>query len=364
MKFSINQSELLNALAVVSKGISARASLPVLAGVYIKAAQDRIVFQSTNQTLSVKYTAAALIEEEGETVIPGKLFLDIVKSLSDVSITVEVDSSVATIVCDNAHFQIKVLDAQDFPQFPEVEKEASITVPFDTFSSMIKQVGKAVSKDESRAILTGILVKAENQTLEMVATDSYRLAIFKSPVEGLADFNAVIAGAFMQDIASLKKIESDITVSMTSNQVIIEYGNIVFINRRIEGNYPNYKQLLPKAHTLHLEIPTDKLISAVKRASILSTISSSVKCSYDPEEEMLTISGASQDIGSAEESIPVEGTGEAMDIAFNCGYFLEGLMMIKTEKAVMELQSPLHPGIIRSQAPQDYLYLIMPVRII
>ena len=363
MKFSINQSELQNALSVVSKGISARASLPVLAGVYIKASQDTLILQTTNQTLSIKYTAAALIEEEGETVIPGKLFLDIVKSLPDMAVTVEVDTIAATIACDNSHFQIKVLDPQDFPQFPQVEKEASITVPFDTFSSMVKQVGKAVSKDESRAILTGVLVCVEDQMLKMVATDSYRLAVAQTSVDGLADFSVVITGSFMQDIATLKKGEQDIMVSATDNQVVVEYNNITFINRRIEGKYPNYKQLLPKAHALRLEIPTEKLIGAVKRASILSTVSSSIKFSYDAEEEQLTVSGASQDIGSAEESIAVEGAGDSMEIAFNCGYFLEGLMMIKTEKTVMELQSPLHPGIIKAQAEQDYLYLVMPVRI-
>ena len=200
MKFSINQSELQDALAVVLKGIATRSTLPILSGIYLDAHNDNLTLQATDLELSIQFTIPALVEEGGRSVFPGKLFFDIVKNLPDAAVHVETGEDSAVITCDASSFSIKTLDAEDFPGFPHVDTQQAISIPFSQFSSMVKRVARVVSKDESRAILTGVLITFEGETLKMVATDSYRLAITEAQLgEPAAEgFQAVISGSFLQ----------------------------------------------------------------------------------------------------------------------------------------------------------------------
>ena len=204
LKLSISKSELQNALAIVIKGVSTRSTLPVLSGILLEATGDSLVLQATDLELSIQYSTAALVEEEGKAVVPGKLFSDIVKNLPDAAVHVEADEENALITCDSSSFSIKALNYEDFPGFPHVEASQRIEVPFTKFAAMVKKVARAVSKDESRAILTGALVTLEENHFKMVATDSYRLALaeVELPDSAADEFEAVISGSFLQDIAS------------------------------------------------------------------------------------------------------------------------------------------------------------------
>lgn len=365
MRFSINRTELQNALGVVSKGISSRSTLPVLSGVLVSAHGDEITFQTTNLELSVHYDVPALVEEEGSAVLPGKLFADIVKSLPDAAVSVQADAESASISCDSSNFSIKALNPEDFPSFPHVDTTQTIEVPFDRFSSMVRRVARVVSKDESRAILTGVLMSIENGKLRMVATDSYRLAMTEQELPSLPEggFEAVIAGAFLLDIAALPKTEDPVTLALAENQIVVTYQNTVFINRRLEGNYPNYRQLLPDSHTLRVGMDVDRLAAAVKRTSLLGSSSSPVKFDINMASQTVQLSATAQDVGSALETLPCEGEGDDMEIAFNSTYVLDGLGAVGTDTVYLEAQSPLKPGILKAAGSEDFLYLVMPVRI-
>jgi len=364
VKFSISQNELLNALTVVSKGVSTRSTLPVLSGILIEAQNDQLTFISTDLVLSITYSCAALIEEKGSAVFPAKFFLDIVKNLNNAAVSVYSEEETAEISCDGSSFTIKTLNPEDFPAFPDVDTTQTISVPFIQFASMIKKVGRVVSKDESRAILTGVLITAESGLLKMVATDSYRLSVTQcESVDDTAGFNAVVSGNFLMDIASLPKSEERISLSLAENQIVVRYGSTVFVNRRIEGAFPNYQQLLPKEYNCRVGVSTSALISAVKRASLVGSSASPVKFSVFPNHGYIRLSASSQDVGSVEEEIPCDGEGEEIEIAFNCAYVLEGLNSIETDKVYIELQSSLKPGILTSDKEENYLYLVMPVRI-
>ena len=165
MKFSINQSELQNALSVVLKGIATRSTLPILSGIYLDAHDDTLTLQATDLELSIQYSVSALIEETGKAVVPGKLFSEIVKNLPDAAVHVAAEDDSAVITCDTASFSIKTLDAEDFPGFPHVDVQQEVSIPFTQFASMVKRVARVVSKDESRAILTGVLITLEDTTL-------------------------------------------------------------------------------------------------------------------------------------------------------------------------------------------------------
>ena len=363
MKISINQSELLNALSIVQKGVSARSTLPVLAGIYVEAQGDEVTFQTTDLELSIQYTATALVEEEGRTVFPGKLIVDIVKNLPDAAVHIDTDELDAVIVCESSSFSIKCLNPVDFPGFPKVTPEQQIKIPFETFSSMARKVCRVVSKDESRAILTGVLVAAEDGVLRMVATDSYRLAVTEAPLAGAEEFNAVIAGTFIADLAGLPKTGDDISLALAENQIIVSYHDTVFVNRRIEGRYPNYKQLIPSSYDTRCVIPKSAFAAAVRRASLLDHSGSQVRFSINEASQTIQLTTATQDVGSTQEIVKAQIEGADVEIGFNSYYVNEGLSAMESDEVSLEIQSSLKPGIMKGTGEENYLYLVMPVRI-
>lgn len=365
MKFSINRTELTNALSVVMKGVSTRSTLPILSGILIEAANDSLILQATDLELSIQYSVAALVEEEGKTVVPGKLFSDIIKSLPDAAVHIDATEDQAFITCDTSSFSLRALNADDFPGFPKVDTHQKIEIPFQQFSTMVKRVSRVVSKDESRAILTGVLITLEAGVLRMVATDSYRLAITDAPLpEAAADeFQAVISGTFLSEIASLPKTDAPVSLALADNQIVVTCEDTVFINRRIEGNFPNYKQLLPDSFATRATIDVEKLVASVRRASLLGSNSSPVRFDLNNASQTMQISAASQDVGSAQEVLSCGIEGEDVEIAFNYAYVLDGLSSITTDDVYLEIQSSLKPGIFRALEPENFLYLVMPVRI-
>lgn len=364
MKFSINQSELQSALSIVIKGSSNKSTLSILAGIYIQARNNQVVLQTTNLELSIRLSVPALIEEEGETVVPAKLFLDIVKTLPDMAISISAEESTLTVFCDNTTFSLKTLNALDFPAFPEVEADQEASFPFKVFSSMVKSTAKIVSHDESRAVLTGVLISQEGSTLKMVATDSYRLGVAEAELDSASvnEFEAVISGIFLQDIAALPSSNDPIVIALNENQIIITYQNTTFINRRIEGVFPNYKQLISNEYKTRVKVSTTVLQDAVRRVSLLSNKVSPVQVNVDAQANVMTLTTNSQDIGTAQETLLCEIEGEDVDIAFNYAFMLDGLSVIKSSEIFLDLYGAMKPGILRS-SEENFLYLIMPVRV-
>lgn len=365
MKISINKGELQSALAVVMKGVSTRSTLPSLSGVFLKAQGSQLTLETTNLDLSIRHTVMALVEEEGTALLPGKLFSDIVKSLPDASVTLSATYEEAYITCDKASFALRALNPEDFPGFPQVQTSQEISVDFSLFSSMVKKVARNVSRDESRPILTGVLVNYEGGRLRMVATDSYRLAMTDVTLEESQadDFECVISGSFMLDLAALPKVQDDITLALADNQILVRCGETVFVNRRIEGQYPPYQKLLPEGFNTRARVSVNDLAASVKRASLMGNSSSPVRLDLNIPSQTLQVSAATQDVGSAKEVVPANIEGEDMEIAFNFSYTLEGLAGVEGEEVYLELQSPTKPGILRAIEPENYLFLIMPVRI-
>ena len=364
MKFSINQNELQNALSVVQKGVSTKSTLPVLAGIFVSAYGDEVTFQASDLQLSIQYTTSALVEEEGAAVLPGKLVTDIVKNLPDAAVHLKTEELETVITCESSSFSIKGLDPRDFPGFPEVEANESVRIPFEVFSSMARKVSKVTSKDETRAILNGVLVSVEASTLKMVATDSFRLAVAEAHLENAPEeFQVVIAGGFMSDLASLPKTGEDILISAADNQVIVSYHGTVFVNRRIEGNYPNYKQLIPANYETCCIVDKSMFQAAVKRASLLGTSGSQVRFFIDADAQVLQLSSTSQDVGSTQEIVKAQVDGQSIEIGFNSFYVMDGLNAIESDTVRLELQSSMRPGVLKGDEKENYLYLVMPMKL-
>ena len=364
VKFSISQAELQNALAVVSKGAATHSTLPILSGVHLHTADDALILQTTDLDRSIQYKVPALVEEPGETVVPAKLFTDIAKSLPDAAVHFESADRNATIICDSSTFSIRTMSAEDFPGFPMIEVEQSVDIPFNEFADMVKRVARVVSRDETRAILTGVLITVVDGQLRMVATDSYRLALSdNAKVNGLGEFSATISGNFLREIAGLPLSEQPVTLAVSFNQIMVKYQDITYINRRLEGNFPNYRQLLPNAYNTRIKFHVKDLLAAVRRTSLMSTASSPVKFDINIASQTALLSAVSQDIGSVQEIIRVDAEGEDVVIAFNSAFVQDGLQAIPTEETYLDIQNSMRPGIFRATEGEDFLYLIMPVRL-
>lgn len=367
MKFSINKTELQNALNIVAKGASTRSTLPILSGILVEAKEDSIVLQATDLELSVQYSAPALVEEPGKIVVPAKLFPNIVKNLPDAAVHIQSGESDATITCDTSVFSVRTLNPEDFPGFPTVETSQTLTIPLGLFTNMVKRVSRVVSSDESRAILTGVLIEAEDGVLKMVGTDSYRLALASTKLQlndAPQEFSAVIAGSFLSDVCSVLSSNDPITLALSENQIILTCGNAVFINRRIEGTYPNYKQLIPEERNTRATINQEQLAASVKRAAILCSSTAPLRFDLNSSTQTLQIFVNSADVGSAQETIACELTGEDVEIALNAHYVTDALTGFQGETIHFDVLSSMKPALFCScEGEEDYLYLIMPVRL-
>ena len=364
MKFSIAKDELVKILNIVLKGMASRSTLPILSGILLDAQDNAVTFQSTDLEISIKHTAAANVEEPGRAVIPGKLFSDIVKSLPDAAVSVAATTEQANITCLGSSFSLSALNPTDFPYFPDVEASMTVELPTKELADVVKRVSKAVSRDESRAILTGIQFTLEDNRVRLIATDSYRLAVAYLNVEGQSfePFQAIIPGRTFEDVSKLAMGEGGISVGFSDNQVIFKFGDTVFVSRKIEGTYPNCMQLIPSSHEVSVKMDTAALTTAIKRVALLAQANTPVRFSFTFQKQEAVISAKTQDVGGALETVPASVDGADIEIAFNHQYVLDGLSSIDGD-VVIELQTSLKPGILKSADNDDFIYLAMPVRL-
>lgn len=365
MKFSINQAEFLSALQIVEKGSSSRGASPILSGVLLQASVDMLTLSTTDGTLSIRSRLNALIDEEGEAVIPNKILVGVVKSLPNEALTVEANESDGKVTCGKASFDLKAFDPADFPNFPEVQPQDLISIPGSQFARMVQHVQRDVSKDESRPILTGVHVEAADGKLKMTATDSYRLAVIQTDFDNHdQSFSAVISGNFLSDLASLSRANNDpIKISLAENQILVELGSTTFVNRRIEGQYPAVSRLLPKDHSTRVTFDLSQLIQTVKRVALMSNRTSPVKFDVNAATQTVVISTISPDMGSASETISAKVEGDDIITAFNAYYVLDGLSAVDTKEVYLDCQESMRPSVFHAESPEDFTYLIMPVRI-
>lgn len=365
MKFSINQQSLNEVLNIVNKAVSQRSTVPALAGILFDASENEVSFRATDLELSIQATSPALIEEDGKALLPAKLLVDIVAALPDEAVNFEVTDEKADISCANSNFSIRTLNATDYPEFPRVETSEKVTLPFSDFSKMTKRVARMTARDDSRPILQGVNVNVSGKNLELVATDAYRIAVAKAEIEteNTSEFSAVIPGAFLMDVAGLKGDIQSATISLSENQVVVECNDITFINRRIAGNFPNYQQLLPEESTLSAKVNVKNLTEAVRRISVLSSVSQSLTMTFDQTTGTLALSGNAADIGSCEESVSAtyQGSADKVSISFNCSYVLDGLSCFDAEEITLDIVSDAKPGIFKDYG--STIYILLPVRL-
>lgn len=368
MKLSLSSSELLAQLQTATRVASTRSAVQALSGVMISALVDSSPeLLATDMEIGLRVPLQAEVVRPGSAVLPARLLLDVARALPSEQLTLELRSAEQDVelICGPSTFHLRTLRSEDFPSLPSPSSETRVELPAEAFVETIARVARSASRDETRPVLTGILMSASGQELRMVATDSYRLSVketaLETPLQGSLDAN-VPARALQELVRIAQQTPSDsVAVSVGQNQVIFELGDVVLSSRLIDGQFPNYRQLLPESVEHELRLASAELTDVVRRISLLAQKNAPLRLSFG--EGTLTVSAQTPDVGEASEAIPVPFHGEPFEIGFNPEFLRDGLESIDSEELVLKLISPLRPGLIESPDTGDFVYLIMPIRL-
>jgi DNA polymerase-3 subunit beta len=364
VKITCSKDELTRALAVVGRAVSTRASVQVLGGVLLRAGGGKVELAATDMELSLRLTVECQVEGEGAVVAPGRLLVDLARLLPEGEVVLEhrPEQGVLEVTSGPASYKLNTYSAEDFPKLPDVESAQTFTVDQAAFLETVSRVARSASRDESRPVLTGILVRFEGGKLVMAATDSYRLSVKETDLssgEG-ADLEAIVPARALTELSRIAQDAGDLRIGVQENHVVFGAGDIWLTTRRIDGQFPNYKQLLPETFEHEVKMDREEFLEVVRRASVMAQRNSPLRLRFAEGE--LTVSAQTQDVGEAKESLPAQFSGEPLEIGFNPEFLRDGLESVDSEEIALRLISPLRPGLIHSEA-DNFSYLIMPIRL-
>ena len=362
IRVTVDRDELAAGLQLVSRATSSRGTVQVLGGVGIRAAEGLLELEATDMELSLRTTVPATVEGEGVLVVPAKLLGDIVRLLpsGEVTLAHRPEDGAATIESGSYSSRLNVFAAEDFPRLPSVDvplQEVDATALLDT----VQRVSRAASRDESRPVLTGILVQFEGAKLTMAATDSYRMSVKETALEGGGpELEAIIPARALDELGRVAAGAERIQLGINDNHVIFGTGQAWLTTRRIDGQFPNVQQLRPESFEVELELNRAELLDVVRRAAVMAQRNTPLRLRFDEGE--LTISAQSQDVGETRESLAVRYAGEPLEIGFNAEFLREGLESVTADEVKLELINPLRPGLLSAEG-DTFWYLIMPIRL-
>ena len=363
MKVVCQRDELSQKLAVVARAVSTRASVQILSGVLLRAEAGRLHLAATDMELSLRSSLEAQVEGDGAIVVPGRLLVDLVRLLPDSEVTVEhlADENVVRVISGPSASTLHTYAAGDFPRLPDLDTVGTFTVDRMSLLDTVSRVARSASRDESRPVLTGILVRFEAGKIVMAATDSYRLSVKETDLPGgVPELEAIIPARALAELARIAQAGDTVELGVHENQVVFAAEDVWLTTRRIDGQFPNYKQLLPETFEHELTLPRNELLDVVRRVGVMVQRTSPIQLRFAEGE--LTVFARTQDVGEAKESVPVQFSGEAMEIGFNAEFLREGIESISADDLRLKLISPLRPAVIDG-GEEDPTYLIMPIRL-
>jgi DNA polymerase III subunit beta len=363
LKITCSRDELNRQLAIVSRAASARTTVQVLAGVLLRSEDGKLELSATDMEISLRTPLEAEVASEGAVVVPGKLLAELARLLpgEEVSIEHRQGEGVIEIVSGAAVYRIHTYNAEDFPRLPDPAGTTMVAIDAEAVLETATKVSRAASRDESRPVLTGILVRFEGENLVMAATDSYRLAVKETSMSGSGpELDAIVPARALMELSRVAQGASDLQLGLQENQVLFASDGILLTTRRIEGQFPNYHQLLPESFESEVTLPRDELLEVVRRVSVMAQRNAPLRLRFAEGE--LTVSAQTQDVGEAHETMPAAFSGEALDIGFNPEFLRDGIESVDGDELRLKLISPLRPAVLQGTG-DDFSYLIMPIRL-
>jgi DNA polymerase-3 subunit beta len=356
------KAALSSALGVVSRAVSARGAVQVLGGILLQAEPGRLSLAATDMEISIRASLEGEVEGDASVVVPGRLLTDLVRLLPSDSVTLayEEGEGVLSVTSGSHSSRLNVYSAEDFPRLPPIDVQLH-EIDAAALLATIEKVGRAASRDESRPVLTGVLVRFEGDKLIMAATDSYRLAVKETALTASGpDLDAIIPARALQELSRLAASSETVELGVHENHVIFSAGEVWLTSRRIDGQFPNYKQLLPESFEVEIATPRVALLEVVRRAGLMAQRNAPLRLRFADGE--LTVSAQTQDVGEATESLPIDFAGEELEIGFNPDFLRDGLEAVAADVVQLKLINRLRPGLIAAP-DESFWYLIMPIRL-
>jgi DNA polymerase-3 subunit beta len=357
-----SKDALVAALAITSRAVSSRGAVQVLSGILLDAREGRLKLAATDMELSLRMSVEASVSGEGALVVPGRLLVELVRLLpaDDVELAYRPEDGAVSVSSGPHSSRVNVYAAEDFPRLPSTDIPTQ-NVDAASLLNTIERVSRAASRDESRPVLTGILVRFEGKQLTMAATDSYRLAMKETELaEAGPELEAIMPARALIELARLAAGAETVSLGIDENHVVFGVGDVLLTTRRIDGQFPNVRQLLPETFEVVLELPRGELLDIVRRAAVMAQRNAPLRLRF--ADGALTVTAQSQDVGETSESLPAPYTADPLEIGFNADFLREGLESVQSETVQVKLINPLRPGLLSAEG-DAFWYLIMPIRL-
>ena len=369
MKLSVMQENLARSLAIVSRAVSTRSTLPVLANVLLRTEDAGLKLTATNLEIGITVWVPGKIDSDGATTVPAKLLSDIVSSLN-ASERVELElQGTDTLLLRSGRFtaHLRGIDADEFPAIPTAGERPTTRISQKVLRQALSETAFAAASDEARPILTGVLVHFEGDHVTLAAADNYRIAVKTIPVlDAVEDTRLVIPARSLSELVRVLADTDDpvdIVLSPARNQVLFHLEGVDLVSRLIDGQFPNYQQVLPQAHTTRAVLEREELLKALRPAAfIASNAANIVKLQIGANGEGEVTVSANAEIGDYEGGVEASLEGDGTTIAFNARYLADVLQYVDAEQFALELNGPLSPGVFRPVGDEKYVHVVMPVR--
>ncbi len=376
MRVSVLQENLQRGLSIVSRAISARPTLPILANVLITTDDERLQLSATNLELGITAWIGAQVAEPGKITIPARTLQDLVNTLPPERVDMDLDVRTRTLhlVCGMKSANIKGMDANEYPAMPKFEADRAITIDAHVFKEMIEQVAFSAAREDNRPILTGVLLRFEDDVLTMAAADGYRLSVRTADLVMSAGTNVdepiIVPGRTLQELARIISDEDDevlITPPDDRGQVQFSLKNVVVVSQVIEGKFPDYEAIIPRSYETMVLCYTDELLAACKSSEVFAKDSAnSARILFEPSGQpdvpgRVVVAGQSQEKGDAEAPLDATVEGQAIEVSFNIRYLIDVLNVIREDQVVLETSGPTAPGVVRPAGRDDFIHVIMPM---
>ena len=363
MNFLIDQTELNKGLSIIQRAIVARAVMPELKGVLIEAEKGRLKLTTTDsEIISIETYLDCNIIVEGSTLVDAKLFSDIVRRLPSSQISISVNENMMTIQCERSHFELMTMDPIDYPKITRVSDENQITISADVLKNAIRQTSFAVSQDMNRKVLTGVNIEIEPDQVSFVSLDGYRLSVLREQMDTNLTKNAIVPGRALNELSRIIEDKEDVKILITGNNICFRIEGTNFYSQLIEGEYFNYTDIIRKDHASTVTVDKEEFQRSLERAGLLASQDRSNLIKLEIKDGMIKIM-SNTELGSVEEEVAAKIEGIDQMIAFNSRYLLEGIRNMDDQELILQLQDDINPMIIEGVGNDDYLYLVLPVRV-
>jgi DNA polymerase III subunit beta len=362
VKFRCERDDLGDALATAGRAASGRTGLPVLGGVRLVLRGDELELTGTDLELTIQVRRTVHGESDGAAILPARLVADIVRSLPTGGVSVSAGTDEVHISAERSQFIIRPQVAEDFPRLATPPEEG-VTIPAAAFGEALRQVVRAASTDESRPLLTGVLFTTEESGLRLVATDSYRLAVRDIPGVSVLEpgQKVLVPGRALSELVRVLPATGEVTLRLGEREATFDVGDTRMTTRLIEGEFPNYRQLIPSSYPNRLTVGRDALIDGIRRVKLLARDATPIRLGLGPET--LELTAVAQDIGNASESLDARYDGAEMTVAFNPDYLSAGVEAVSGDEVQLDTLDALKPAVLRAPDDVAFLYLLMPVRV-